>query len=288
MTMKQSVPYPLDILRGRLRLIGLSYQKIESIISQVMDQGTIDSRVLTDILGSEDSTAKKQFELLVRYDEARRGIEPLDPLILVLEGASATGKSMLALDMIRNLGATRIISTDTVRKVLRGVYTPTTHPELYCHTYQAHKERLAGPESLDVIVRGYVAQCEHINPVIRTITERIVKEGAEAVVEGVHVIPGTLSNVSKSVVEVLVNPSPELHKNMFLTKHSMAGLKSVSSDENRRTSEFDDTRKIQEFMLVSARKSGINIIELEDYEQAERETCKTVLETIKTLLESSD
>ena len=285
MKMKPTVPYPLVILRGRLRLIGLSYQRIESIIAQVIDQGTIDSRELVDVLGSEDSTIIRQFELLAKYDDARRNSEPIDPIVLVLEGASATGKSMLALTMICNLGATRIISTDTVRQVLRGVYSPQTHPELYCHTYQAYKERQSGPETLSPMVRGYIAQCEHISPVVGKITERIVQEGAEAVVEGVHVIPGSLSHVSQSVVEVLINPNPELHKNMFLSKYSMAGLKSVSSDDARRTMEFENTRKIQNFMLDNAGKSGIKVIELLDYEQAERETCNLIIETIKTILD---
>ncbi|MHA2425090.1 MAG: hypothetical protein ACXAEF_09900 [Candidatus Thorarchaeota archaeon] len=285
--MKDSVPYPFVVLRGRLRLIGLSYHSIERIVTQ-LGRSKITKKSFDDALSTEDQIYGERFELLRQYDEARRSEKPINPLVLVLEGASATGKSMLALTMINNIGATRIISTDTVRQVLRSLATPTTHPELYCHTYQAYKERQVGSESLDPVVRGYLAQCEHITPVIEKIALRIVKEGAEAVFEGVHVIPGSLCGISKSIVEILVNPSPELHSNMFLTKHSLAGLQSVSSDEEHRKSEFEATRKIQEFMLESALQSDVNILELHDYDRIEWETNEIILETIRILLDGSD
>ncbi|MHA1908923.1 MAG: hypothetical protein ACW98Y_16595 [Candidatus Thorarchaeota archaeon] len=284
--MKDSIPYPFVLLRGRLRLIGLSYHSIERIAVQ-LSRLKLTENSINDALSTEDSIYSERYILLNQYDEARRRENPIDPLVLVLEGASATGKSMLALTMINNIGASRIISTDTVRQVLRSIHSPTTHPDLYCHTYQAHKERQVGSESLDPVVRGYLAQCEHINPVIVKIAQRILREGAEAVFEGVHVIPGSLSNISESIIEVMINPSSELHRNMFLTKHSLAGLKSVSSDEERRVSEFEATRKIQDFMLECALQSKVNVLELQKYDQLEWEINELVIETIRFLIDNS-
>ncbi|MFW9847748.1 MAG: hypothetical protein ACFFF4_01325 [Candidatus Thorarchaeota archaeon] len=282
------IPYPFTLIRGRLRLIGLPHERIDVIVTQCkMEPSPL--KYVEEAVSQEGNIFEKRFQILREYDELRRKREDhINPIVLVLEGASGTGKSMLALDMINNLGATRIISTDTVRQVLRSIYTPKTHSELYCHTYQAHKKRQVGPASLEPSVRGYLAQCEHITPIIRAMIERIVVEGAEAVVEGVHIIPGEISQVSKSIVEVLVNPSPNLHKNMFLTKNSLAGLKTVSADVAERTAEYESTRKIQEYLVKRARENGINVIELCDYDQLEQETCQIILETIREILKSLD
>ena len=119
------------------------------------------------------------YDLLTKYEALRRTSKAIPPLILVFEGASATGKSMLALDFIVYLSITRIISTDTVRQVLRGIHSKEDHPELHCHTYQAHKYRQVGPEELNPMIRGYLAQCELIEPVIRDAVDRLAQEGAE-------------------------------------------------------------------------------------------------------------
>jgi 2-phosphoglycerate kinase len=282
--MIDSVPYPYIVLRGRLRLIGLSYHSIERIILQ-LGRKKITEKAIEDELSTEDSVYGERFALLKQYDEARRGEKPIEPIVLVLEGASATGKSMLALTMINNIGATRIISTDTVRQVLRSLSTPETHPELYCHTYQAYEKRQVGSESLDPVVRGYLAQCEHIVPAIEKMALRIVKEGAEAVFEGVHVIPGSLSGISESIIEILINPAPEMHRNMFLTKRSLAGLQSVSSEEELRVKEYEATRKIQDFMLEAAYQSDVNVLELKEYDRLEWVTNEIILEKIKNLLD---
>lgn len=287
------IPYPLTLLKGRLKLVGVPSNKIEMLISDVVSkeirsdgQYTEDGLMarVSSMLQSLDDDYSKKFETLLEYDFARRTDSSLEPIVVVLEGASGTGKSMLALDMIRNIGATRIISTDTVRQVLRSTLSQDDHPELFCHTYQAHEKRQSGLETLDPVVRGYLAQIELIAPVVEEMTKRVLVEGAEAIIEGVHVLPGTLSRLSKSVVEILINPNPETHKRMFVSKHDGAGLKSVSSDLNRRIDEYRSTRMIQEYMLSEAQDNGVKVIDLDTYENAERKVCESVIETINGII----
>jgi len=199
------------ILRGRLRLSGLSYLEIEQLIEEL--ETTIEDRKLVpsqDELVEECRTllsrtpkgkaAMGAFDLLTRYETIRRTTSEAPPLVLVIEGASATGKSMLAVEMIACLGATRTINTDTVRQVLRSVYDKSEHPELFCHTYQAFKHRMSGPEEYSNALRGFIAQCELITPHVVRAVERIIEEGTVAVVEGVHLVPGTFGT-EPSVIE---------------------------------------------------------------------------------------
>lgn len=289
----QSIPYPVTVLRGKLRLSGLSHLDAETLISDVL--GIVGERLPTeeeviklvrDGLMSYHAAALQRFDVLTKYESLRASQQTLPPFVLVLEGASATGKSMLSIPMILNLAATRVISTDTIRQVLRTIYSENEHPELYCHTYQAYQYRQAGPQQLDPVIRGYLAQCELIEPVIRNLVDRISKEGADAVVEGVHVRPGILGKLNPGVIEAVVDPGEEFHRAMFMTKHAAAKLKTVSGDHTVRQREFQSTRLIQNYLVDEARRSRVHILELSDYGQAEEDLCGMVVESARQILES--
>ncbi len=289
----ETIPYPVTVLRGKLRLCGISHLDAERVISQVLGEfgrrPPTEEEVIQkvrDRLRSHHPAAVKAFDVLTKYDSVRAAQRTLPPLILVLEGASATGKSMLSIPMILNLAATRVIGTDTIRQVLRTIYSERNHQELYCHTYQAYRYRQAGPLDLSPVVRGYLAQCELMEPVVRNLVERTVEEGADAVIEGVHVRPGSLRQLSSGIIEVVVEPGKESHKAMFMTKDAAAKLKTVSSDQTVREKEFEATRLIQEYLVNEASRLGVHVLKFSDYDQAERATCSIVVDSVKRILET--
>ena len=57
-----------------------------------------------------------------RYLLWRRLKEPVNPLIILLGGTAGTGKSTLAVELAHRLGITRVISTDSVREVMRMMF----------------------------------------------------------------------------------------------------------------------------------------------------------------------
>ncbi|MHA2379092.1 MAG: hypothetical protein ACXADS_07435 [Candidatus Thorarchaeota archaeon] len=290
------MPYPLAPLKGRLRLSGLSDLDAENTVLDLKRHFTASGKTPTEdelvtvcreLIPSADKNILRNFDTFTQYDILRKDTE-IQPLILVLEGASATGKSMLALDLITNLAATRIISTDTVRQVLRVIHTPDQHPELHCHTYQAHLHRQSGPEELDPVVRGFLAQCELISPTIKASVDRVLQEGAEAIVEGVHIVPGDFQGIGTGILEVFVNPEEELHRTMFLAKHSTTGLKTVTGDIQVRENEFNATRRIQDFMLDCAIERSVNIVALDDYDGAVKELNRLVMGAIRRLVDTTE
>jgi 2-phosphoglycerate kinase len=240
-----------------------------------------------DMLSSYDSTIMDNFNMLSKYSELKRTDEGLLPIILIIEGASATGKSLLASSMISNLCVTRTVSTDSVRQVLRSLHSQDEIPELFCHTYQAYKHKQSGPDYLDPILRGFLAQCHHITPTVKQTLARIVAEGIRAVVEGVHLIPGDVLPENRGVVEVLVNPSPEIHKSMFTSKHLAGSLKSVTDDENIRDKEYEAALLIQEYMVEQAHECGVHTIDLQSYELAENEINDLVVQRVRELMKTT-
>ncbi|MGY5872284.1 MAG: hypothetical protein RTV72_08575 [Candidatus Thorarchaeota archaeon] len=288
----QEIPFPLTTIRGRLRLSGLSEDAILEIISSLKHQSSsqhiLSESELTDFiedgLSSQSSEIIKSYEMLTMYEQLRGLSDDVPPIILALEGASATGKSLLAIDLVQDLVSTRFISTDTVRQILRGVFTKEEHPELYCHTYQAYKHRQAGDGDLDQIVRGYIAQCELIGPPVGEMVKRIHDEGAMAVVEGVHLQPGSINNLSKGTLEILINPDEATHKAMFTSKYSAGKLKSVSKNSTTREEEFQSTRKIQEYMIGEAERHNVSIVDLESYEESRSTISRLVIDRIEHIL----
>ncbi|MHA1575852.1 MAG: hypothetical protein ACTSU3_00685 [Candidatus Thorarchaeota archaeon] len=289
----QEIPFPLTTIRGRLRLSGLGDVAISKILSDIKKNQSTSQKIPTesdltkfveDALHSESPLILKSYETLNTYEHLRSVSDEIPPIILALEGASATGKSMLAIELVNDLAATRFISTDTVRQVLRGIYSKKDHPELYCHTYQAFKHKQSGSRSLDSVVRGYIAQCELANPYVIEIVKRIHAEGATAVIEGVHLQPGLITNLTKGTLEILINPSEQTHKAMFTSKYVAGKLKSVSKDPITREEEFQSTRKIQDYMHVEAKKHDLSIIELESYEDARSVISKLIINKIELIL----
>ena len=268
----QEIPFPLTTISGRLKLCGLSDKATSQILTDIK-QTKLDSeeKIFThikDALSKEPRIIQRSFETLNSYEQLRGSSDKVPSLILVLEGASATGKSMLAIDFVHYLSITRFISTDTIRQVLRGIYTKEDYPEIYCHTYQAYTRRQAGDKNLDPVLRGYIAQCEVIGPPVVEMVKLIYSEGASAIVEGVHLEPGSISQIGSGVLEILVNPSKDTHKSMFITKYLAGKLKTVSKDTSIREEEFLSTRKIQDYLISKVKKNKTTIIELESYEDA--------------------
>jgi 2-phosphoglycerate kinase len=224
------------------------------------------------------------FEILTRYEDLRRSSADIPPVIFILEGASSTGKSMIALEMIFNLGVTRILSTDTIRQVLRSIKDENKHPELFCHTYQAHIHKQVGSENLDPILRGFLAQLEHIDPFVKSGVQKFINEGTDALVEGVHIIPGALEGLSVGVIEILIDPDAKTHEEMFVSKYRSGKLRTVSKDEAIRINEFQAAKMIQEYMIEQAKAKNIHTIPFNDYENAVSSISRIIVKKVEDLV----
>ena len=287
------MPYPLTILKGYLRLSGVADSKIAFIVSELLKKSEKSNKwTESDVLCFVESQLQEEspdivnsLQTIIAYENLRAIQEDIPPIVVVIEGASATGKSMVALDLIQALSPTRIISTDTVRQILRDIHSKEEYPELHCHTYQAFKYNQVGDTNLNPIIRGYNAQCTLISPHVIDMTKRVVSEGAKAIIEGVHISPGSMIEISEGVIEILVNPSYKIHQAMFASKSRIGKLKSVTSDKQIREEEFVSTHIIQEYLEKQALRHQIPTINLDEYESVQQETYRLILSKMNHLIE---
>src|SRR5262245_31688072 len=93
-----------------------------------------------------------------RYLVWRRYQEPDEPVVILLGGTSGVGKTSLAVEVAHRLGIARVLSTDSIRQIMRITLSAELVPALHASSYDAHKRLPPPAEPLDPVIEGFHAQ----------------------------------------------------------------------------------------------------------------------------------
>ncbi len=223
-------------------------------------------------LGDDSSTAMRQ---LRRY----RALYELDlPIILLLGGATGTGKSSVATDVAYRLGITRVTSTDFVRQTMRAFFSREFMPAVHYSSFEAG--RATAEEDADgseAVLDGFVQQTRDVLVGVQASIDRALEEGWSMVLEGVHLVPGMLPREIQGALVVqcvLGIADAEAHASHFW-------IRDTDSDGMRPYEKyldsFDDIRLVQAYIIGRANKHGVPVIENGDIENAIAEVMELVL-----------
>jgi len=129
----------------------------------------------------------------VRYLRLRE-LSKLDrPLIVLIGGTTGVGKSTIATEIAHRLGITRIMSTDSIREVMRGIFTPDLMPAIHDSAFNAWRGlRVPVPQGANPVIVGFREQTAVVTTGVKALIDRAVLEGESLVVEGIHLVPGYL------------------------------------------------------------------------------------------------
>ena len=103
------------------------------------------------------------------------------PRLLLIGGGTSVGKTTLAKAVAHELGFTRIVSTDTIREVLRAASGPDAPAALNRSSYSKGETGDAVTDWLDA--------CAAVRPGVDAVISRARREGVDLVLEGVHLVP---------------------------------------------------------------------------------------------------
>jgi 2-phosphoglycerate kinase len=198
-------------------------------------------RVNEEVLREEEGEAAvRRFGNWRRLDRLER------PLVVMLAGTTGVGKSTVATMLAARLGVTRVIATDVVRQVLRAFFTHEAMPSVHRSAFEAGG------------VEGYRVQAGRVATGVGAIVERSVAERKPLIVEGVHVVPGTLDDALRerclAVEALLVVDDPELHRGHFTHRRG-------PRPPERYLERFDDIRLLQDHLVECARDGGVSVID---------------------------
>jgi 2-phosphoglycerate kinase len=219
----------------------------------------------------EGAQVVRRLRLLRRLDE-------LDlPIILLVGGATGTGKSTVATELAYRLGITRVTSTDFVRQTMRAFFSQDFMPSIHYSSFEAGLSR--DDDDPDRVVHGFLDQTRNVLVGVRAAIDRVLQEGWSMVLEGIHLVPGMLpAEIEGALVVqfVLAIDDVEAHASHFWFRDTTTG--GVRAFD-RYLDAMGDIRAIQDYIVERARKAGVPVIENANIEAAIAQAMELVLES---------
>lgn len=182
------------------------------------------------------------------------------PLIVLIGGTTGVGKSTIATTVANQLGIVRIVSTDAVREVMRGILTPEMMPALHTSSFDVPSLVPDPPGGVDPVIAGFRQQVLAVAVGVSQLIRRAVLEGTDLIVEGAHVVPGVLELPTRgdAVVaqQIVAVDDRDIHANHFAVREQDAR----SRDARHYLDHFDDIRKVQDYVKALAIEHGVPVI----------------------------
>ena len=232
-----------------------------------------------DKLGEED--AATTMRRLHRFQD----LYDLDlPVILLVGGATGTGKSTVATDVAYRLGITRVTSTDFVRQTMRAFFSREFMPAIHYSSFEAGRAIAdADAEGSEAVLDGFLEQTRDVLVGVQAAIERALEEGWSMVLEGVHLVPGMLPREIHGALVVqcvLGIDDAEAHASHFWIRDSDSeGVRPYE----KYLDAFDDIRLVQAYIQGRARKNEVPVIENGNIEEAIGEVMELVLSAAEPL-----
>jgi 2,3-bisphosphoglycerate-independent phosphoglycerate mutase len=208
-----------------------------------------------------------------RYRTMRRIRRLPRPLVLYLGGATGTGKSSLAVELAPLLRIYQINATDTIRQVMRMVFSPAILPGLHRSSFDGPAD-IAGAESAgsvetsgsSSVLRAFEEQAVRVCVGVRAVVERAMAENMSVVLEGVHLMPPLvpftdLEGGAFQVMLMLSTVDEEIHRSRFLRRGGMSGRQAAHYLEH-----LDRIREIQDYLLVQAEHHDVPVLDTHEWD----------------------
>ena len=215
---------------------------------------------------------KKEAERYLFWREFRR---KKVPLVVLLGGVTGVGKSTIATELAFRLSIRTIIGTDTVREVMRKIIARELLPDLHASSFLAWRE-LKGASSL---IEGFESQVRHVSVGVRAVLDRVQREGLNAIIEGIHLVPGFIETNENAFMYILTVSDRKALEAHFYER----------SRYSKRPAEYylehlDEILWLQEYIVRRAKEHGVKVIENVELEKTVNEIMEDLMERLRESL----
>jgi 2,3-bisphosphoglycerate-independent phosphoglycerate mutase len=217
-------------------------------------------RRLTDKHGAAAARRYRLTGLIRRTDK---------PVIILIGGATGTGKSTLATELAFRLGIRLVTSTDMIRETMRTVLPAEVVPGLHDHSFRG---MLQGGQVLsdprERVLVGFRQQAAQVAVGIRGVIGRAVREQTHMIVEGTHIVPPFSQYVppdAEVIVAGLIMAVPEegRHRQRFPERARKQGQRSAEAYLEA----FQSVRWIHDDLLAAAEDERCVVVANETLDQ---------------------
>jgi 2-phosphoglycerate kinase len=257
-------PYSKGLMARALVAVGVplgrAYELAKRIDQDLLDRGEQSTdlerveELAVEVMGEDEGS--EAVRRLRRYRE----LHELDlPIIVLVGGATGTGKSTVATEAAYRLGITRVTSTDFVRQTMRAFFSEEFMPSIHYSSFEAAAGLREPEQAEDPVIAGFLEQTRYVLVGVRASIERALEEGWSMVLEGVHLVPGMLPRIEGALVVqcVLSIDDEEEHSTHFLVRD--AGLDGTRPHA-KYIERLDDIRRIQEYIVRRANRHRVPVI----------------------------
>ena len=238
------------------------------------------AEIAPEVLGEREAART------IRRLRRLQALQQLDlPVILLVGGATGTGKSTLATEAAHRLGITRVTSTDFIRQTMRAFFSKEFMPSVHYSSFEAQLALTRADEDLsdDAALMGFLDQTRNVLVGVEAALDRALTEGWSMVLEGVHLVPGMIMPARSDaiVVQCVVAISDEnVHRSHFWVRDTHTdGLRPLE----KYLDGMPEIRLIQDVLLERARRFDVPVIENASLDEAIGQVLDLVLMSAERL-----
>ncbi len=256
-------PYSKGLMARAMMATGLApdraYELARRIEVDLTNQGggpvSLDrvEELAVEVLGADEGG--RVASRLRRYGN----LQQLDvPIILLVGGATGTGKSTVATEAAYRLGITRVTSTDFIRQTMRAFFTREFMPSVHDSSFEA-RVAVDQDDVPEGMLPGFLDQTRNVLVGVRAAIDRALQEGWSMVIEGVHLVPGMLPPIEGPLVVqcvISIQDEDEHLGHFYIRDAASQGLRPLE----KYVSHFTNIRALQGYILERARRSDVPVI----------------------------
>jgi len=216
-----------------------------------------------------------------RYLVWRKYQDPDRPVMILLGGAAGVGKTSLALEVAHRLGIGRVLSTDSIRQIMRLMLSPALSPAIHGSSYVAHKLLPAGDRSVDPVIGGFRDQAATVSVGIRASLERAVNENASLVMDGVSIVPGLIDlEPFSEIADVIFLVVGTLDEETFSNRFAARAAEAKERPPHRYLENLDSIIQIQDHFLELAERFEVPIVDNISFDRSVQLIIRHVTDTL--------
>ena len=177
------------------------------------------------------------------------------PRLLIIAGATGTGKSTVAMKIGAKSNFARLISTDAIREIMRSIDDTQMDSAL-------HRSSFSIGESNDAII-DWVDTCKAVEKGIEATINRAMREGIDLLLEGVHIIPSDrlirswIDSGGIALGVIMMVSDEEKHKSMIKSRDAHSFRR-----HDRYIANFDRIRRIQDGLIERSKIASWPVIDI--------------------------
>lgn len=211
--------------------------------------------------------------------------------MILLGGTSGTGKSTCSSLLASRFGISTVLSSDTIRHILRNFLSKEQYSVLFASTYEAWK--VLNPEEVinlsndslkKKIIKGYLEQSKLVNEKLSQVIENILNRQESVIIEGVHLTIDLMKSIVKKhkftfPFLVYIDKS-EKHKERFAVRSKQMTL---DARYNKYVEHFEHIRTIQTYLIKKADRYLLPKIDNTNVDKSITMIQETILRSFKDI-----